>query len=128
VIICAVKNLLFSQQIRQICQQLNHELISTIDPKRITEAALSARLFIIDLNLTQGDPFELLRLVQDISPQLKTVAFVSHVEKELIERAQSQGVGMVLPRSKFFQVLPEIVGSAVVVSNSAEPVSSKQNL
>lgn len=68
-------------------------------------------LVIVDLNSDRIDPLEAIKLLKS-TPELAAiplVAFVSHVQTELIRKAQAAGCDSVLPRSAFNQMLVEIV-------------------
>ena len=68
-------------------------------------------LVIVDLNSERLDPFEVIEFFKS-TPDLSAVpivGFVSHVQTELIRRAQLTGCDYVLPRSAFTQMLPEII-------------------
>lgn len=68
-------------------------------------------LVIVDLNSDRLDPVSAIELLKS-SPELKSipvVGFVSHVEVDLIRRAEAAGCDYVTPRSKFTQRLAEIV-------------------
>lgn len=42
---------------------------------------------------------------------VRSIGFASHVDTALIEAAREAGCGLVLPRSKFFAGLPELLGA-----------------
>ena len=74
-------------------------------------AAAPPSLVIVDLNSDRIDPIESSEFFKS-TPDLRdipVVAFVSHVQTELIRRAQAAGCDHVLPRSAFNQMLGEIV-------------------
>ena len=69
-------------------------------------------LLIIDLNSDRLDPLEVIGFLKS-TPALGAVpivGFVSHVQTDLIRRAQAAGCDHVVPRSAFTQMLMEIVG------------------
>ena len=68
-------------------------------------------LVIVDLNSSRLDPFEAIQSIKSITDlaSVPVVSFVSHVQTNLIRRAQEAGCDYVLPRSVFSQMLPEIV-------------------
>jgi CheY-like chemotaxis protein len=68
-------------------------------------------LMIVDLNSERLDPIEVIGFIKSrpALSQVPVVAFVSHVQVDLIRRAEQQGCDYVLPRSKFTQALTEIV-------------------
>jgi len=68
-------------------------------------------LVIIDLNSDRLDPLQAISYLK-ASKELSgvpIVAFVSHVQTELIREAQVAGCDYVLPRSAFSQMLSEII-------------------
>ncbi|HEX5735249.1 MAG TPA: response regulator [Blastocatellia bacterium] len=68
-------------------------------------------LVIIDLNSDRLDPVQAIESLKS-RPELSrvpVVGFVSHVQVDLIRRAQAAGCDHVIPRSKFTQLLGEIV-------------------
>jgi CheY-like chemotaxis protein len=68
-------------------------------------------LIIIDLNARSLNPVDLIARLRAQEAQKKTsiIAFVSHVEADLKNRAQSAGASMVLARSAFSTNLPQIL-------------------
>jgi len=68
-------------------------------------------LLIIDLNSDRLDPVQSIEFLksQPEPNQVPIVGFVSHVQADLIRRAQAAGCDYVLPRSAFTQLLSEIV-------------------
>jgi DNA-binding NarL/FixJ family response regulator len=68
-------------------------------------------LVIIDLNSDRLDPVEAIEFLK-ARAELKSVpvvGFVSHVQVDLIRRAEAAGCDYVTPRSRFTQLLAEIV-------------------
>jgi len=68
-------------------------------------------LVIIDLNSDRLDPIAAIETLKS-RPALKSVpvvGFVSHVEADLIRRAEAAGCDYVTPRSRFTKLLDEIV-------------------
>ena len=68
-------------------------------------------LVIVDLNSDRLDSVAAIELLKS-RPELKSipvVGFVSHVQVDLIRRAQAAGCDYVMPRSKFTERLAEIV-------------------
>jgi CheY-like chemotaxis protein len=68
-------------------------------------------LVIIDLNSDRLDPIQAIESLKS-RPELSrvpVVGFVSHVQVDLIRRAEAAGCDHVAPRSKFTHLLAEIV-------------------
>ncbi|MFZ5927219.1 MAG: response regulator [Acidobacteriota bacterium] len=68
-------------------------------------------LIIVDLNARSVKPVELIASLraEESLKKVSIIAFVSHVEAELKNRAQSAGASMVLARSAFSTNLPQIL-------------------
>jgi DNA-binding NarL/FixJ family response regulator len=69
------------------------------------------RLVIVDLN-ARAQPVEAIRQVRAADAEVRVVAFLSHVQRELAEEARAAGCEEVMPRSVFTQRLAEILGAA----------------
>ncbi|MFY9555880.1 MAG: hypothetical protein WAV20_18790 [Blastocatellia bacterium] len=68
-------------------------------------------MVIIDLNSDRLDPLETIAFLKSRAELtgVQVVGFVSHVQTELIRRAQATGCDYVLPRSAFTQMLVQIM-------------------
>jgi len=68
-------------------------------------------LAIIDLNSDRIDPLEVIGFFKSTPAlaEVPIVGFVSHVQTDLIKRAQAAGCDHVVPRSAFARMLPRIV-------------------
>ena len=71
----------------------------------------SPQLVVVDLNARAGG-VEAIELLHAAGLKLPVVAFLSHVQVDLAERAKAAGCGSVLPRSKFTQNLATILTQA----------------
>jgi len=69
------------------------------------------KLVIVDLN-ARGNPLAAIQQVRQAHPELRVVAFLSHVQRELATQAQAAGCSDVLPRSAFTQNLAAILETA----------------
>ena len=75
----------------------------------LPEVRKNWRLAIIDLNLANGDPLEIIRSLKQQLPAIPLVGYGSHVQTELMASAHAAGCDQVLPRSAFVQRLPELL-------------------
>jgi DNA-binding NarL/FixJ family response regulator len=77
-------------------------------------AASPAALIIVDLNARQGAIEAVERLCAANAPgnPRRVIAFLSHVQTDLAQRARSAGCQDVMPRSKFTLDLAEILREA----------------
>jgi DNA-binding NarL/FixJ family response regulator len=78
-------------------------LLSLLDPR--------PQLVIVDLN-ARSQPVEAIAKLRAAAPEIRIVAFLSHVQRELAEQAKKAGSDEVLPRSSFTQNLAEILSPA----------------
>lgn len=69
-------------------------------------AGVGADLAVVDLSR----PGALDALPALVEAGARTVGFASHVDRELMDTALAAGCGEVLPRSRFFATLNEILG------------------
>ena len=69
------------------------------------------QLVIVDLN-ARNQPIEAIVKLRAASKDIRVVAFLSHVQRELAEQARNAGCDEVMPRSSFTQNLAEILSPA----------------
>ena len=96
-------NAAVAQAGRQVERIKNREQLEQLE-------AAPPSLVIVDLNSDRIDPFEAIEFLKSANDlrAIPVVGFVSHVQTELIRRAQAAGCDYVLPRSVFSQMLNEI--------------------
>ncbi|MGA2096161.1 MAG: response regulator [Candidatus Acidiferrum sp.] len=68
-------------------------------------------LVIVDLN-ARNQPIAAIERVRAAQKDLRVVAFLSHVQRDLAAQAQAAGCNEVMPRSAFTQNLAAILGGA----------------
>jgi len=81
------------------------------DKELLEKAASKPALIILDLNTAGVQPLRLIGKLKD-NPELKStslLAYVSHVDGELKQKAHDLGCHMVMARSAFSQNLPLIL-------------------
>lgn len=69
------------------------------------------RLIVVDLN-ARNQPMQALERLQASSSKIPRLAFLSHVQVEVAERARAAGCANVMPRSKFTRDLAAIFTEA----------------
>jgi DNA-binding NarL/FixJ family response regulator len=69
------------------------------------------QLVIVDLN-ARNQPIDAIVKLRAASKDIRVVAFLSHVQRELAEQARNAGCDEVMPRSSFTQNLAEILSLA----------------
>ncbi len=112
-VVALVDDLFFQAKMQETARQVGVELktVATGDAL-LAEARQSApALLIVDLNARSG-AIEALEELRAAGNQRPVVAFLSHVQVELAERAKAAGCQQVMPRSKFTQNLAAILAQA----------------
>jgi DNA-binding NarL/FixJ family response regulator len=106
-----VDDMFFASKINAAVAQAGGQVERIKNQEQLKQLATAPpSLVIIDLNSDRIDPIEAIELLKstaDLSA-IPVVSFVSHVQTDLIRRAQAAGCDYVLPRSAFSQLLGEI--------------------
>jgi DNA-binding NarL/FixJ family response regulator len=113
-----VDDMFFSVKINAAVSACNR-VVKRIKSREQLEALVAdpPSLIIVDLNSDRLDPLEAIHFLKGSTElgSVSVVAFVSHVQTELIRSAQSAGCDYVLPRSAFIQRLTEIAAGNLSV-------------
>jgi len=118
-VLALVDDLFFGARIAETARHVGVELEAVSTANALVEKGLAApgsagqrpALIVVDLN-ARTDAIGALNRLQAAGNQTPVVAFLSHVQTELAERARAAGCSDVMPRSKFTQDLAAILGSA----------------
>lgn len=121
-VLLLVDDLFFRAKIAETARHLGVELEAASSVEALTEKVLAASgeagaansrpaLILLDLN-ARGNPVEALTRLRAAGNQTPVVAFLSHVQTELAEKARAAGCTEIMPRSKFTQDLAAILGRA----------------
>ena len=112
-VLALVDDVFFQAKLFETARQVGVELkMVTTGEALLAEAQQSApALLIVDLNARQG-ALEALERLHAAGNQRPVIAFLSHVQVELAERARAAGCQQVMPRSKFTQNLAAILSQA----------------
>ncbi len=108
-IVAIVSDLIFQSRIEAVARQSGAEIAIYRHVDRVLEALPGAGLLMVDMNIESADPLALVETARTQHPELRIIAFLAHVQKELAERAALAGADEVLARSTFVERLPEIV-------------------
>jgi hypothetical protein len=104
-VLVLVRDLMFSSRISAAARAAGAAVSLLRDPAGLDPNAPGRRL-IVDLNL----PGALESAVEWKGTTAgEVVGFVSHVDAETIARARAAGIDRVLPRSRFVEILPELL-------------------
>jgi len=118
--IALIDDLFFLAKVHETAKHTGVTLETAANGEQLLKAAAAspAALILVDLNARQGalDAVEHLCTACGASSAegkpRRVIAFLSHVQTDLAERARSAGCQDVMPRSKFTQNLAEILRGA----------------
>lgn len=112
-VMAAVEDLLFRSKISETATQLGIEASFPRSPKKLEDAlrASPPDLLILDLNSSRFEPLGLLQSVKsdEETKNVKTIGFLSHVQKDLAVAAKEAGCDRVMARSAFTKDLPKVL-------------------
>jgi PleD family two-component response regulator len=112
-VMAAVEDLLFRSKISETAAQLGIEASFPRSPNKLEDALRTSPpdLLILDLNSSRFEPLGLLRSVKSVegTRDVKTVGFLSHVQKDLAVAAKEAGCDRVMARSAFTRDLPKVL-------------------
>jgi len=109
-VVALIDNIFFQAKLLESAKQVGVEVrtCTTADALDAEIAKATPRLVVVDLNARSG-PFEALERLQAGGAKIPIIAFLSHVQVDLAERARAAGCIDVMPRSKFAQNLATIL-------------------
>jgi CheY-like chemotaxis protein len=117
-VLAAVEDLLFRSKISETAEQLGIEARFPRSRRKLLEALRESQpdLLVLDLNSARFEPLELLRTAKsdEVTRQIPTVGFLSHVQKDLAVAAKEAGCDRVMARSAFTRDLPRILAGGEV--------------
>ncbi len=112
-VLAAVEDLLFRSKISETASQLGIEATFPRNPRKLLEAVRESPpdLLVLDLNSARFEPLALVQTLKSegATEGVKTVGFLSHVQKDLAVAAREAGCDRVVARSAFTKNLPEIL-------------------
>jgi PleD family two-component response regulator len=104
-VLAAVEDLLFRSKISETASSLGIEAAFPRNPRRLLDALRDSPpdLLVLDLNSARFEPLTLLRDVrsEEVTREIPTVGFLSHVQKDLAIAAREAGCDHVVARSAF---------------------------
>ena len=112
-VLAAVEDLLFRSKISETSSQLGVQASFPRNPQKLLEAVRESPpdLLVLDLNSARFESLSLLQTVKSekATEGVKTVGFLSHVQKDLAVAAREAGCDRVVARSAFTRDLPQIL-------------------
>ena len=110
-VIKVVGELFFSTKITEVCKTLGveHCVARSKERLEILLAEEIPSLVLLDLGIASGDGTELASVALTYPACRRIVGFYSHTADDLRQSALGIGMKEVLPRSRFFVIMPEII-------------------
>ena len=106
-VLVLVRDLMFASRISGAAREAGVAVTMVRDPQAVAGAA-GGRL-IVDLN--QPGALEAAASWKQASAG-EVVGFVSHVDADTIGRARAAGIDRILPRSRFVELIPQLLAGA----------------
>ena len=111
-IVALMDDLFFQMKVLETAKHLGLEFkVAANSDVLMTLLEQSPKLVIIDLN-SRNQPIQAVEKIRAAKNDVRIVAFLSHVQRELAAHAQAAGCTEVMPRSAFTQNLAAILASA----------------
>jgi DNA-binding NtrC family response regulator len=109
-VVALIDDIFFQAKLLETAKQVGVEVRTCATANALDAEIATAvpKLVVIDLNARSG-PFEALERLQASGSKVPLIAFLSHVQVDLAERARAAGCSDVMPRSKFTQNLATIL-------------------
>lgn len=112
-VLAAVEDLLFKSKISGTADSLGVAVRFPRSPRKLLESLHDdpPSLLILDLNSDRFEPLQLLQAVNsdETLTSIRTLGFLSHVQKDLAVAAREAGCDRIMARSAFTKNLPEIL-------------------
>ncbi len=111
-ILAVLDDLFFTVKINESAKRAGMPITFVKSEKdALEQASQKPALIILDLNCRAVDPLELVTKLKsnEQTKPISVIAYLSHVQGELKQKAQEAGCDMVLARSAFSQNLPQIL-------------------
>jgi DNA-binding NarL/FixJ family response regulator len=112
-VVALLDDLFFQAKILETAKHAGVEVRVCATPELLLDALRTAtpRLVIVDLN-AKSNALEAIGVARSAAAGVPLIAFLSHVQTELAERARTAGCAEVMPRSKLVRELATILGRA----------------
>ena len=111
-VVALMDDIFFQMKIAETAKHLGIEFkVATNTDALLELLEPRPQLVIVDLN-ARNQPIDAIVKLRAASKDIRVVAFLSHVQRELAEQARKAGCDEVMPRSSFTQNLAEILSPA----------------
>lgn len=111
-VVALMDDLFFQRKLAETAKHLGLELkVATNSDALLGLLEPAPNLVIVDLN-ARSQPLAAIERLRATQKNLRVVAFLSHVQRDLAAQAQAAGCDEVMPRSVFTQNLAAILSAA----------------
>jgi hypothetical protein len=107
-ILVLVSDLIFSTRISTTARAAGIDVKLIRDPAKL--AGAEGRLLLVDLNLAGAIEAAAAWRAGDA----QVIGFISHVDAETAVKARAAGIDRVMARSRFVEILPELLGGGII--------------
>ena len=110
VLVASVEDLFFRSKIEATARHLNVP-VKFAEPRALAKVCREGNAAAVLLQLENGTPLETVRKLREdeATRELPIIGFLSHMDRELAQRAEQAGVTRVMPRSQFSETLPDLM-------------------
>lgn len=112
-VVALIDDIFFQAKVAEAAKQLGIDLkmCTAADALGVEIRKVEPGLILIDLN-ARANPFHAIAIAKTEAPLVPLIAFLSHVQADLAERARAAGSIEVMPRSKLTRDLATILSRA----------------
>jgi CheY-like chemotaxis protein len=109
-LVACVEDLFFRSKIDATARHLNVP-VRFVDGRGLPGASQEKGTAAALVELSASDCLDAVRQIREneATRDLPVIGFLSHVDRELAQKAESAGVTRVMPRSQFSETLPDLV-------------------
>ena len=109
-LVACVEDLFFRSKIDATARHLN-VLVRFVDGRGLPGASREKGTAAALVELSASDCLDAVRKIREneATRELPVIGFLSHVDRELAQKAESAGVTRGMPRSQFSETLPDLV-------------------
>jgi len=112
-VVAYMDDLFFQMKLAETAKHLGLEVTVTSNAESLLQLLEPPpALVIVDLN-ARSSPLDAVQRLRAVHPDLRVIAFLSHVQTDLAAQAQSAGCNEIMPRSSFSMQLPQILAAVV---------------
>jgi DNA-binding NarL/FixJ family response regulator len=111
--VALIPDLLFGSNVIGALKASGHDPVLVANASDLQGAVDDADVLIVDLTADPRERIDLVRPILSSHASLKSLAFFSHVERDVRAEAQEAGFDLVVPRSRMARAGGELVSQLV---------------